>query len=107
MWSDATSFSDVRQRLKLAPHIVASRGDIRKDAKGKPLNSRFGRNYVSFVEAELKDASELQPCVANILEAVSASEYANLIRAKDVDATLWIAIFSSEFAYQGAIGGAL
>ena len=57
------------------------------------------------MEAELKDASELQPCVANILEAVSASEYANLIRAKDVDATLWIAIFSSEFAYQGAIGG--
>ena len=28
MWSDTTSFTDVRQRLELVPHIVASKGDV-------------------------------------------------------------------------------
>lgn len=54
-------------------------------------------------ESGLNDAAELQPCVAEILQAVAASEYANLIRAKDVDATLWIAIFRPD-SYRGAIG---
>lgn len=104
MWSDTTSFSDVRQHIAFAPHIVASKGDVRKDLKGAPLNSRFGRNYVSFEESELNDASELQPCVGSTLEAVAASEYANLIRHEVVEATLWIAVFRQDFAYQGAIG---
>ncbi len=98
MWSDTTSFSDLRQHIAFVPHIVASKGDVRKDLKGAPLNSRFGRNYVSFEEFELNDACELQPCV------VASSEYARLIRAKDVEATLWTAVFRQEFAYQGAIG---
>jgi len=104
MWSDMTSFSDVRQHIALLPHIVASKGDVRKDLKGAPLNSRFGRNYVSFEESELNNASELQPFVENILQAVASSEYAHLIRAKDVEATLWTAVFRQDFAYQGAIG---
>jgi len=68
------------------------------------LNSRFGRNYVSFEEFELNDACELQPCVENISQAVASSEYARLIRAKDVEATLWTAVFRQDFAYQGGIG---
>ncbi len=52
-------------------------------------------------ESRLNDAAELQPCVAEILQAVAASEYANLIRAKDVDATLWIAIFRPDFVSGG------
>jgi hypothetical protein len=104
MWSDTTSFSDVRQRIALVPEIIANKGEVRKDSKGKPLNSRFGRNYVSFKESELNDASELQPCLENILQSVASSEYASLIRAKVVEATLWIAIFRQSFAYQGAIG---
>ncbi len=104
MWSDTTSFTDVRPRLELVPHIVASKGDVRKGRKGTPLNSRFRRNYVSFEESQLNDVSELQPCVANILQAVASSEYASLIRYKVVDATVWTAIFRQDFAYQGAIG---
>ncbi|MGB3584215.1 MAG: hypothetical protein WBA40_24310 [Roseiarcus sp.] len=30
------------------------------DRKGAPLNSRFGRNYVSFEESDLNDAAELR-----------------------------------------------
>jgi hypothetical protein len=104
LWSDTTSFGDVRRRIALVPEIIANKGDARKDRKGAPLNSRFGRNYVSFEESDLNDAAELGPCVANILQAVAASGYANLIKAKDLDATLWIAIFKPGFAYQGAIG---
>ncbi len=88
MWSDTVSFTDVRQRLELVPHIVASKGEVRKGRKGAPLNSRFRRNYVSFEESQLNDASELQPCVANILQAVASSEYASLIRDKVVDASV-------------------
>jgi hypothetical protein len=104
LWSDTTSFGDVRRRIALVPKIIANKGDARKNRKGAPLNSRFGRNYVSFEESELNDAAGLEPCVANILQSVAASAYANLIRAKDVDATLWIAIFKPHFAYQGAVG---
>jgi hypothetical protein len=104
LWSDATSFKDVRRRIALVPEIIADKGDVKRDRKGAPLNSRFGRNYVSFEESGLNDAAELQPCVAKILQAVAASTYANLIRAKDIDATLWVAIFKPGFAYQGAIG---
>jgi hypothetical protein len=104
LWSDTTSFGDVRRRIALVPEIIANKGDVRKDRKGTPLNSRFGRNYVSFEESGLNDAAELQPCVTNILQAVAASAYAKLVNAKDVDATLWIAIFKAGFAYRGAIG---
>lgn len=104
LWSDTTSFGDVRQRIALIPKIVADKGDARKDRKGAPLSSRFGRNYVSFEESGLNDAAQLEPCVAKILQAVAASAYANLVRAKEVDATLWIAILKPDFAYRGAIG---
>jgi hypothetical protein len=104
LWSDTTSFADVRRRIALVPEIIADKGDVRKDRKGAPLTSRFGRNYVSFKEFGLNDAVELSPCVENILKAVAASGYANLIKAKDLDATIWIAIFSPGFGYQGAIG---
>ena len=104
LWSGTTSFGDVGRRIALVPEIIANKGDARRDRKGAPLNSRFGRNYVSFEESDLNDPAELEPCVAKILQAVAASEYANLIRAKDIDATLWIAIFRPDFAYEGAIG---
>jgi hypothetical protein len=104
LWSDTTSFGDARRRIALVPKIIANKGDARMDRKGAPLSSRFARNYASFDESGLNDAAQLQPCVANILQAVEASAYANLIRAKEVDATLWIAIFKPGFAYQGAIG---
>lgn len=104
LWSDTMSFGDVRRRIALVPEIIADKGDVRVDRKGAPLNSRFGRNYVSFEESNLNDAAELGPCVANILQAVAASAYAKLIKAREVDATLWIAIFRPDFDYQGAVG---
>jgi hypothetical protein len=94
LWSDTTSFGDVRRRVALVPQIIADKGDVKRDRKGAPLNSRFGRNYVSFEESGLNDAAEVQPCVAKILQAVAASPYADLIRTEEVEATLWIAIFS-------------
>jgi hypothetical protein len=101
---DTTSFGDARRRIALVPEIIANKGDARRDRKGASLNSRFSRNYVSFEESGLNDAAELQPRVAEILPAVADSAYAELIKAEDVDATLWIAIFEAGFAYQGAIG---
>jgi len=104
LWSDTTPFGGARRGIALVPEIIADKGDARRDRKGGPLNSRFGRNYVSFEESGLNDAGQLEPCVAEILQAVTGSVYANLIKAKDIDATLWIAIFKPNFAYQGAIG---
>jgi hypothetical protein len=103
MWSDTTSFRDAAKRIALTPEIIADKGDPRRDRKGAPLTSRFPRNYVSFEESKLYNGSEIQPCVTNILDAVSASGYASLIEATSVEAALWIAVFSGDFAYRDAI----
>jgi hypothetical protein len=103
MWSDTTSFRDAAQRIALTPEIIADKGEPRRDRKGAPLTSRFPRNYVSLEESKVDNGSELQPCVINILDAVSASGYASLTKVKNVEGTLWIAVFSGDFAYQDAI----
>jgi hypothetical protein len=36
LWSDTTSFGDVRRRIALVPEIIANKGDARMDRKGVP-----------------------------------------------------------------------
>lgn len=61
LWSDTTPFGDVRRRIALVPEIIADKGDARRDRKGAPLNSRFGRDYVSFDESDLSEAAQIWP----------------------------------------------
>ncbi|WP_113893982.1 hypothetical protein [Roseiarcus fermentans] len=37
------------------------------------------------------------------MRAVADSGYAELIRTKTIEATLWLAVFSPDFAYEGAV----
>jgi hypothetical protein len=105
MWSDEVPFQDAGRKIKLAPEIVAVKGEPSTGYKRVPLRPAR-RHYVSFAETKLEDGTALDGCVNAILSALDSSAYASGTRAKDIDATLWIAVFDKDFAYQGAISEA-
>jgi len=105
MWSDEVQFRDAAQRIKLAPEIVAVKGEPGAGYKGVPLRPAR-RHYVSFAETKLEDGTALDGCVNAILSALESSAYTSGTRSKEIDAELWIAVFRDQFAYQDAISEA-
>ena len=105
MWSDEVPFRDAGRKIKLGPEIVAVKGEPNTGYKGVPFRPAR-RHYVSFAETKLEDGTALDGCVNAILSALDSSAYASGTRSKAIDATLWIAVFRDQFAYQGAISEA-